>query len=289
MKTCSAYRQEARQALSGKWGESVAASVLIALFFIVMLTPSIIAEAATSAEPSSLIGIPMLMSLVLIVLLVPMFFGYMNAFWHKAKGDDTTAVNDMSRSWEKNFGAAWGFFLLKELVKLAVSIGLFVIFIIILVFFGAIGIVPFTDILNYYSSSYISDAAMIGILIVIFLYLLFYIACVIANVIIDYIYGMTYYIKADHPDKAIIDCMIESRRLMRGKKWNLFVLDLTFIGWMLLSILTLGIGLLWLAPYICTAHACFYKDIITKSEEPTLEEPNTDKPAIITETTEETI
>lgn len=289
MKTCSAYRQEARQALSGKWGESVAASVLIALFFIVMLTPSIIAEAATSAEPSSLIGIPMLMSLVLIVLLVPMFFGYMNAFWHKAKGDDTTAVNDMSRSWEKNFGAAWGFFLLKELVKLAVSIGLFIIFILFLFIIGMIA-TPFLDIPDVNSFiEIVATAAGISVWLLVITYIIFYIACVVANVIIDYIYGMTYYIKADHPDKAIIDCMIESRRLMRGKKWNLFVLDLTFIGWMLLSILTLGIGLLWLAPYICTAHACFYKDIITKAEEPTLEEPNTDKPAIITETTEETI
>lgn len=289
MKTCSAYRQEARQALSGKWGESVAASVLIALFFIVMLTPSIIAEAATSAEPSSLIGIPMLMSLVLIVLLVPMFFGYMNAFWHKAKGDDTTAVNDMSRSWEKNFGAAWGFFLLKELIKLAVSIGLFIIFILFLFIIGMIA-TPFLDIPDVNSFiEIVATAAGISVWLLFITYIIFYIACTIANVIIDYIYGMTYYIKADHPDKAIIDCMIESRRLMRGKKWNLFVLDLTFIGWMLLSILTLGIGLLWLAPYICTAHACFYKDIITKAEEPTLEKPNTDKPAIITETTEETI
>lgn len=287
MKTCSAYRQEARQALSGKWGESVAASVLIALFFIVMLTPFIIAEAATSAEPSSLIGIPMLMSLVLIVLLVPMFFGYMNAFWHKAKGDDTTAVNDMSRSWEKNFGAAWGFFLLKELVKLAVSIGLFIIFILFLFIIGMIATPFLTDVNSFIEI--VAAAASISVWLLVITYIIFYIACTIANVIIDYIYGMTYYIKADHPDKAIIDCMIESRRLMRGKKWNLFVLDLTFIGWMLLSILTLGIGLLWLAPYICTAHACFYKDIITKSEEPTLEEPNTDKPAIITETTEETI
>lgn len=289
MKTCSAYRQEARQALSGKWGESVAASVLIALFFIVMLTPSIIAEAATSAEPSSLIGIPMLMSLVLIVLLVPMFFGYMNAFWHKAKGDDTTAVNDMSRSWEKNFGAAWGFFLLKELVKLAVSIGLFIIFILFLFIIGMIA-TPFLDIPDVNSFiEIVATAAGISVWLLVITYIIFYIACTIANVIIDYIYGMTYYIKADHPDKAIIDCMIESRRLMRGKKWKLFVLDLTFIGWMLLSILTLGIGLLWLAPYICTARACFYKDIITKAEEPTLEKPNTDKPAIITETTEETI
>lgn len=287
MKTCSAYRQEARQALSGKWGESVAASVLIALFFIVMLTPSIIAEAATSAEPSSLIGIPMLMSLVLIVLLVPMFFGYMNAFWHKAKGDDTTAVNDMSRSWEKNFGAAWGFFLLKELVKLAVSIGLFIIFILFLFIIGMIATPFLTDVNSFIEI--VAAAASISVWLLVITYIIFYIACTIANVIIDYIYGMTYYIKADHPDKAIIDCMIESRRLMQGKKWNLFVLDLTFIGWMLLSILTLGIGLLWLAPYICTAHACFYKDISTKAEEPTLEEPKTDKPAIITETTEETI
>jgi len=42
---------------------------------------------------------------------------------------------------------------------------------------------------------------------------------------------------------------------------KLFLLDLSFIGWMILSVLTLGIGLLFLQPYMSTARAAFYEDL----------------------------
>lgn len=48
---------------------------------------------------------------------------------------------------------------------------------------------------------------------------------------------------------------------MDGYKMKLFLLDLSFIGWMILSILTLGIGLLFLQPYMNTARAAFYEDL----------------------------
>jgi len=53
---------------------------------------------------------------------------------------------------------------------------------------------------------------------------------------------------------------------MKGKKGKLFLLDLSFIGWFLLCILTLGIGLLWLYPYILTSRAAFYEDVKTAYE-----------------------
>ena len=46
-----------------------------------------------------------------------------------------------------------------------------------------------------------------------------------------------------------------------GYKMKLFLLDLSFIGWMILSVLTLGIGLLFLQPYMSTARAAFYEDL----------------------------
>ena len=48
---------------------------------------------------------------------------------------------------------------------------------------------------------------------------------------------------------------------MKGHKWDLFVLDLSFIGWILLGIMTAGIGLLWVAPYMETTRAAFYEDL----------------------------
>jgi uncharacterized membrane protein len=55
--------------------------------------------------------------------------------------------------------------------------------------------------------------------------------------------------------------------MMRGQKWKYFLLYLSFIGWYLLCILTLFIGLLWLMPYIYTTQASFYEDLRLRYEE----------------------
>ena len=48
---------------------------------------------------------------------------------------------------------------------------------------------------------------------------------------------------------------------MKGNKWRFFVMYLSFIGWFFVGILTIGIGLFWIAPYIYTTMAAFYEDI----------------------------
>ena len=51
-----------------------------------------------------------------------------------------------------------------------------------------------------------------------------------------------------------------SKRIMRGYKWKLFVLNLSFIGWDLLNAFTFGIlGILFVEPYKATANAGFYE------------------------------
>jgi len=79
-------------------------------------------------------------------------------------------------------------------------------------------------------------------------------------------YSMSFYISKDHPEYSIDECIEASKRMMDGHKWELFVLELSFIGWILLSILTLGIGFLWLAPYMDTTIAHYYEEL--KAEQP---------------------
>ena len=62
--------------------------------------------------------------------------------------------------------------------------------------------------------------------------------------------------------------------MMKGKKLKLFLLDLSFIGWFILALLTLGIGFVLLVPYIYTAHAAFYEDL--KAELASQTTPNED-------------
>ena len=58
-----------------------------------------------------------------------------------------------------------------------------------------------------------------------------------------------------------MDAIKASKELMRGNKWRLFCLELSFFGWALLSALTLGIGTFWLRPYEEAAQASFYRQI----------------------------
>lgn len=84
---------------------------------------------------------------------------------------------------------------------------------------------------------------------------------VIPGIIAIYRYAMMPFLMAEFPDLGALDAMRESKRLMQGNKWRLFCLELSFIGWAILCIFTLGIGLLWLMPYISAARAAFYLEI----------------------------
>ena len=83
----------------------------------------------------------------------------------------------------------------------------------------------------------------------------------IPGLIKSYAYAMTPYIMQEKPKMGINEAITRSREMMDGHKWQLFMLDLSFIGWMLLSVLTLGIALVYVWPYYQAARAEFYKQI----------------------------
>ena len=55
-----------------------------------------------------------------------------------------------------------------------------------------------------------------------------------------------------------MESVADSKALMQGQKWRYFVLGLSFIGWVLLCVLTLFIGFLWLDPYMQATFSAFY-------------------------------
>ncbi len=83
----------------------------------------------------------------------------------------------------------------------------------------------------------------------------------IPGIIKAYSYAMTPYILEENPELSTTEAIHRSRMMMRGHKFDLFWLQLSFIGWLLLGILTAGIGYFWLAPYMDTAQAAFYEDV----------------------------
>lgn len=84
---------------------------------------------------------------------------------------------------------------------------------------------------------------------------------IIPGIIKSLSYAMTMYIVKDHPELTVNEAIDLSKDMMYGHKYDLFYLYISFIGWYLLSILTLGIGTFWLMPYIETAQASFYEDV----------------------------
>ncbi|WP_031537769.1 MULTISPECIES: DUF975 family protein [unclassified Bacillus (in: firmicutes)] len=79
-------------------------------------------------------------------------------------------------------------------------------------------------------------------------------------------YSQTMLLLKDNPEFGIFEAITESRRRMDGYKWKYFLLGLSFIGWGLLCILSIGIGFLWLIPYVYTSNAAFYQSHIAEKE-----------------------
>lgn len=74
--------------------------------------------------------------------------------------------------------------------------------------------------------------------------------------------SQTIYLMIDNDNIRVLDAMSTSMHYMKGNKWRLFKLYLSFIGWMLLGLLTLGIGYLWIQPYFSQSITQFYLDIV---------------------------
>lgn len=84
---------------------------------------------------------------------------------------------------------------------------------------------------------------------------------IIPGIIASYSYRMTPYILMENPDMTASEAIRASKEMMRGNKWRLFCLEFSFIGWSLLAALTLGIGMLFLRPYMEAAGAAFYREL----------------------------
>lgn len=90
---------------------------------------------------------------------------------------------------------------------------------------------------------------------------------IIPGIIKSFSYAMTLYIIADNPNISATAAIKRSENMMKGHKWEFFILELSFIGWAILSLFTCGIGYLWLNPYMETSKAYFYLTIKENFEE----------------------
>ena len=83
---------------------------------------------------------------------------------------------------------------------------------------------------------------------------------IIPGIMKAFSYALTPYILLDEPELTAKQAITRSCEIMQGRRWKLFCLYFSFIGWGILCLLTFSIGFLWLVPYMNASVAAFYED-----------------------------
>ncbi len=109
------------------------------------------------------------------------------------------------------------------------------------------------------------DSLVLFLLMDIFIFL-WSLLLIIPGIIKAYSYSMSWFVLHDRSDLTGNEARKRSMYLMKGRKWKLFCLDFSFLGWYLLSALTLGILSFWVTPYHMTARAEFYQELLEEEK-----------------------
>lgn len=230
-----------RYALAGKWGLAVSGTIVLGLLSIV---PVFIFSLLFNEGFAS--GIISIYNFIITGPLTLGFAMFAISIFRRQK----TSVVEILYGFER-FGKALGLYLL---MMVFILLWLFPVYIAI----------PF--LIAYFGSNldmlFLTGDPFSWVLFFIFLIIL----CIPAY-IAYFRYSMSYYILADNPNIRSIDAIRKSKNIMKGNKWKLLCLYLSFIGWWILCMFTLGIGFLWLTPYIEVTTIAFY-DIANGSLRP---------------------
>ncbi len=108
-----------------------------------------------------------------------------------------------------------------------------------------------------------------GLLVSIYVFL-WSLLLIVPGIIASFSYSMTFFIMEENPQMPAQEAISASKTMMYGHKWRLFELWFSFIGWWLLSIITLGIAFIYVIPYYSTATAVFYADLKQRQTNPVM-------------------
>lgn len=239
----SDIRKSAREALAGKWGKAV---LIILAYFAFTFALGFV---------SGLIPfLSFIIDIATVVISIPVSFGLIASFIKLRRGEEVKAFDFITFGFN-NFARSWkvaG----NMLLKLWLPILLYIIATVIFTFaisFGAVATVASE------SSAFGIIASIVGIVLLIasFVYLF----------ITSLSYSLTYLIAYDNENMSGKEVVEESKKMMKGNRGKYVLLSLSFIGWMILSVFTLYIGMLWLAPYIQVSVICFYEALKDKKVE----------------------
>ena len=229
----SNLRALGRDSLKGKWGLAVGGTVIFGLLSFV---PAMILSFIFNSNENLSSGI---VSIYNLIITGPLTLGY-SMFAISIFRKRQTSVAEIIYGFER-FGKSLGLYLL---MMVFVLLWLFPLYIALPIFFVTMGA-------NL-------DQLLTGNIFSWVLPILFLIILCIPAYIAYFRYAMSYYILADNPDIGPLGAIRQSKVMMKGNKWKLLCLYLSFIGWYILGLFTLCIGYLWLTPYIEVSTVAFY-------------------------------
>lgn len=229
-------RKKAREALAGKWSKGVIITFLVMLINIGL--------SLLSFKLKNNVIIVNILSAIMVLISVPLGLGTTYAFI-KLKRNEDVKVLDFIKLAFTNFAKSWSL-MVVTIVKMILPIICIIVGIILFVIMAC----------SSYKISF--GLLVVGVIV--------YLAAIVYAVVIGLRYILSYYISYDNPSINAFEAVNESARLMKGHKGDYFVLILSFLGWAIISVLTFGVGLLWLIPYMQTTVVCFYDEILEKNK-----------------------
>lgn len=84
---------------------------------------------------------------------------------------------------------------------------------------------------------------------------------IIPGIIKSYSYILVPYLMHDNPELTCREALNRSEAMMKGHRMDMFLLDMSFLGWIILGVLAFGVGVFFVTPYIESAHVAFYEDL----------------------------
>ena len=235
----SDYRKLARESLSGKWKKPVLMTLIYYFLFVLIIIAEIILK-ISDKDLSNVINT---------ILQVPILYGLLVAFLKVYHSEDVDSFDFIELGFSK-FARSWQV-ALYTLLRLLLPFG---------IMFASIFITSMCFALGFLAGSIPSIilGVIFGVLSVVsYIWLLMK----------SYYYKLASIVAIENPDMKPKEAVDKSKELMQGRRGKLFVLELSFIGWGLLCVLSLGIGLLWLVPYMEFAEIAFYFDCLNNKDE----------------------
>lgn len=241
-RSASDYRAQARKALKGRW-ESVVVPYVLAVFAAAMLTAFLcmILWIITVDEAVTTLGV-----YIGAVIAFPLIVGFCHICLRVLKSRKRISGDQIMFGYKRCSMPA----ILAPTIIYLMLLGISVAFGFATGFLGTL----IWSVVNVFLNVY--EETVLGI---VFCVLAVPLCAVIIRLYCTY--AMYPFILAEHPNLRTLEVLRRSKEMMRGNRWKFFCLNLSFIGWVLLSVLSLGIGYLFLTPYVVMSQAAFYRDL----------------------------